>query len=79
MYCFYILSAFTSVMSFSHSNTPGRDGSIWDNAPFIQMEKLAGGLKSAPNSALLASGHSHCPSKSQDHVRVQYISWCLEK
>lgn len=79
MYCFYILSAFTSVMSLSHSNTPGRDGSTWDNTPSTQREKLAGGLKSAPNGVLLAGGHSHCPFKSQDHVRIQYISWCLEK
>ena len=65
-------------MSFSHSNTPGRDGSIWDNAPSIQMEKLAGELMSAPNGALLARGH-HRPPKSQDHVRIQYVSWCPRK
>ena len=45
-------------MSFSLSNTLGRDGSVQDNAPFIQMEKLAGGLKRAPNDPSLASGHS---------------------
>lgn len=37
-YCCYILSACTSALSFSHPQTHERDGPIWDNGPFIQME-----------------------------------------
>lgn len=55
---------------FFHSDTLGRDGSVWVNALFIQMGTLAGGLRRVPHDLSLASGpyfalRSHGPCEDQ--------------
>lgn len=45
-----------SFFFFFHSDTLGRDGSVWVNALFIQMGTLAGGLRRVPHDLSLASG-----------------------
>jgi hypothetical protein len=79
MYCFYIPSAFTSVMSFSHPNIPRNDGSISENVPFIQTEKLIGRLWRAPKDLPWQVGVAIAPLNCKTLLETSMYAGVLQK